>query len=60
MPYLAKFFRLLPDPTAINLNYLHGLNHDQAWEVGWYGPKKGVVFKSNHYTAVIMPMRMDI
>jgi hypothetical protein len=56
MPYLVKFFREFPDPTAINMNYINALDHYRAWKVKWYGNNKAVLFESGNYTAVIMPM----
>jgi hypothetical protein len=53
---LVMFLRQLPDPTAINLNYLNALNPDLIWTVYWYAPDKPVLFRSGTYTAVIMPM----
>jgi DNA polymerase III sliding clamp (beta) subunit (PCNA family) len=59
MPFLVKFFREFPEPTAFNMNYLNALDHNLAWKVKWYGSEKAVLFESGSYTAVIMPMRMD-
>jgi hypothetical protein len=59
LPYLVKFFREFPDPTAINMNYLNDLDHCLEWKVKWYGGDKAVLFESGIYTAVIMTMRMD-
>jgi hypothetical protein len=59
MPYLVKFFREFPEPTAINMNYLNALDHNHAWKIKWYGNNKAVLFESNIYAAVMMPMRMD-
>jgi hypothetical protein len=59
MPYLVKFFRGFPEPTAINMNYLNSLDHSLEWEVKWYGSNKAVLFESNGYTAVIMSMNME-
>jgi hypothetical protein len=56
MPYLVDFYRKFPEPTAINMNYLNSLDHYQAWKVKWYGGNKAVLFKSNGYSAVIMPI----
>jgi hypothetical protein len=60
MPYLVKFFREFPEPTAINFNYLNSLDHYSAWKVKWYGSNKAVLFESKGYTAVIMPMNMRV
>jgi hypothetical protein len=59
MPYLVMFFRKFPDPTAINMNYINSLDHDSAWNVKWYGSDKPVLFESNAYRAVIMPLNME-
>jgi hypothetical protein len=59
MPYLVKFFREFPEPTAINMNYINSLDHYSAWKVKWYGSNKAVLFESTGYTAVIMPMDMS-
>jgi hypothetical protein len=59
MPYLVKFFREFPEPTAINMNYLNSLDHYLDWKIKWYGSDKAVLFESNSYSAVIMPMQMD-
>jgi hypothetical protein len=60
MPYLVKFFREFPEPTAINMNYLNSLDHCLAWKAKWYGSNKAVLFESNSYTAVIMAMDMGV
>jgi hypothetical protein len=57
MPYLVKFFREFPEPTAINMNYMDALDCFRAWTVKWYESNKPVLFESGTYTAVIMPMR---
>jgi DNA polymerase III sliding clamp (beta) subunit (PCNA family) len=59
MPYLAKFFREFPDPTAININYLNSLDPDLPWKISWYGAKKAVLFESDNYSAIIMPMSLE-
>jgi hypothetical protein len=59
MKYLVNFFREFPEPTAINFNYLNSLDHYSAWKVKWYGSDKAVLFESNSYSAVIMPMDMS-
>jgi DNA polymerase III sliding clamp (beta) subunit (PCNA family) len=58
MPFLVKFFREFPEPTAINMNYINSLDHYLDWEIKWYGSNEAVLFESNSYSAVIMPMRM--
>jgi hypothetical protein len=59
MPYLVKFFREFPDPTEINMNYINDLDCFSAWKVKWHGGNKAVLFESDGYTAVIMPMNME-
>jgi hypothetical protein len=59
MPYLVKFFREFPEPTAINMNYLNSLDHYLEWKAKWFGSNKAVLFESNSYTAVIMPIHME-
>jgi hypothetical protein len=59
MPYLVKFFREFPETTALNMNYLNSLDHYLAWKAKWYGGDKAVLFESNSYTAVIMPMYLE-
>jgi hypothetical protein len=59
MPYLVKFFREFPEPTAINMNCLNDLDHDFVWQVKWYGSEKAVLFESDSLTALIMPIFMD-
>jgi hypothetical protein len=56
---LVKFFREFPEPTAINMNYLNALDPYNVWQVKWYGSNKAVLFESNSFTAVIMPIYMD-
>jgi hypothetical protein len=60
MPFLVKFFREFPEPTAINMNYLNSLDHYIGWKVKWYGSNKAVLFESTTkiYRAVMMPMHM--
>jgi hypothetical protein len=58
MPFLAKFFREFPEPTTINMNYLNSLDHYRPWKVKWYGSENAVLFESEDYTAIIMPMSM--
>jgi hypothetical protein len=57
MPYLVKFFREFPEPTAINMNYINSLDHYLDWKIKWYGSNKPVLFESDGYSAVIMPMQ---
>jgi hypothetical protein len=59
MPFLVKFFREFPDPTAFNMNYINALDCFRAWKVQWYGSDKAVLFESGSYTAVIMPIFME-
>jgi hypothetical protein len=59
MPYLVKFFREFPEPTAINMNYLNSLDPSLKWKAKWYGANKAVLFESDNYLAVVMPMSMD-
>jgi hypothetical protein len=56
MPFLVRFFREFPEPTAFNMNYINALDHFRAWKIKWYDSNKAVVFESGSYTAVIMPM----
>ena len=56
MPYLIDFFRKFPEPTAINFNYLNSLDHYSAWKVNWYGSDKAVLFESNRFAAIIVPI----
>jgi hypothetical protein len=58
MPYLVKFFREFPEPTAINMNCLNDLDHDFVWRVKWYGSDKAVLFEGESRAAVIMPIHM--
>jgi hypothetical protein len=60
MPYLVKFFMEFPEPTVINMNYLNSLDHYLPWKAKWYGSNKSVLFESGKYSAVIMPMNMNI
>jgi hypothetical protein len=60
MQYLVKFFREFPEPTAININYINSLDYYLEWKAKWYGSNKAVLFESNSYTAVIMPMCMEV
>jgi hypothetical protein len=59
MPFLVKFFREFPEPTVFNMNYINALDHYRAWKVKWYGSNNAVLFESNSYSVVIMPMRME-
>jgi hypothetical protein len=59
MPYLVKFFREFPEPTAIDINYLNSLNHYLAWQIKWYGSDNAVLLESDRYTAVITTIRME-
>jgi hypothetical protein len=59
MPYLVKLFRMFPEETVINTNYLNDLDHNRKWKVKWYGSRPALLFESDSYTAVIMPMSMD-
>jgi hypothetical protein len=59
MPYLVRFFREFPEPTAINMNYINALDHFRPWTVKWYGVNKAVLFESGIYTALIMPLHME-
>jgi len=54
---LARFFRDLPEATAINLEYLEDLGVTE-WDVEWYGQNKAVKFTAGDCVAVIMPMQM--
>jgi hypothetical protein len=56
MPFLVDFFWKFPDSTTINLNYINSLDHDCLWKIKWFANDKAVLFESDNYTAVIMPM----
>jgi hypothetical protein len=53
---MVRFFRVFPDPTVINLDYLADLGRDLVWDVGWYGGNKGVTFTNGDRYAFIIPM----
>ena len=66
---LLSLFRGFPTATVINMKYLadlgcisHCLDPDPAnsWGVLWYGANKPVVFLWGAYTAVIMPMKINL
>jgi hypothetical protein len=59
IPYLVNFFRKFPEPTAIKMNYLNSLDCYLTWKAKWYGSNKAVLFESDSYTAVIMPIHME-